>query len=233
MDEDEKDIDKMSNNEIKESTKIKLQESIRAMNSSIEQSKYTLEKIDKIRFKEVHEVFYKELNWFFAISVGTLLWILSNFDKFTIADGSIPYKSLYFASILLVGASSVLLAKLQAEFFRYQHQNTKNYNFLINTAENTIEHAEEMKQYCENKIESQLFNSQSSNDVLNDLNKRLKYFEDRQIRLVESLDSLLESNIKCANVAFPENKMNTPLFLYIVGVLCFSVYIIIFMAKYV
>lgn len=231
----DEDPDKRSEEE-KEESKIKWQKSIHEVKNANAGLKSILEKIDRIRFKEVHDVYNKELNWFFAISVGTLLWILGNFDKFTIADGSMPYKIIYALSIGFVGFSSVWLTKLQAEFLRYQHKNTKNYNLLVNNTENIIKYVENTNQYIDNiieKIDSQLFDPKSSNDVLNDLDKRQKHYEDIQTRLEKSLDSFIESNKKSVNVAFSENNIIPPLILYMVGVFCFSLYIMIFMRNYV
>lgn len=236
MDENKNDIGKMSDDEIKELLKIKWQESILEMQNAIVEFKSTLEKINRIRFKEVHEVYNKELNWFFAISVGTLLWILGNFDKFTIADGSMPYKIIYAASILFVGSSSAWLAKIQAEFFIYQHKQSKDSNLLIYNTEDIIKEAKSLKQYAENimeNFESRLFNSQSASDVSNELNTWNKSYRDKESRIKKSLDSFKESNIKSVKVAFSENKIIRPLILYIVGVFCFSAYIIIFIAYYV
>lgn len=96
MDEDKNDIDKM--------------------NAIIEGCKL-IQKMELSKLIEIYEIYNKQLTWFFAISAGTLLWLLGNFDKFTISDGSMPYKIIYMYSIVSVGTSTLMLAGYQGLFF--------------------------------------------------------------------------------------------------------------------
>ena len=68
--------------------------------------------------KEAIDIFNTGINWIFAISVGTLVFILSNFDKFEVGSPLImPYKNLYVSSIICVGLSSILLAYILGRLY--------------------------------------------------------------------------------------------------------------------
>lgn len=197
MDEDKKGIDKM--NEILEDCKL-------------------IQKMEPSKFIEIYDMYNKQLTWFFAISAGTLLWLLGNFDKFTISDGSMPYKIIYMISITSVATSTFMLAGFQGLFFWNQKDIIRS-SFKLN---NLIEHIQ--------KILPKLGHIQSSNSTLsNELSDIYNTLE----KVEKEPGLLYELNFRLIEITFSKKNMIAPLFFYMIGVLLFSAYIIIFMSYYI
>jgi hypothetical protein len=150
------------------------------------------ERIDSLKNKEIWDLFNKGLTWFFAINVGTLLWVLSNFEKFIISDGSMPNKNLYMLSIILLGFSSLLLAGLQGISFWYQHKNIRYYTIIITNLNSYMRGLNNLKtnlynalnQLDSNSLQESLQSLDKSDDsIINleirnkDLNKLFDKFE--------------------------------------------------------
>lgn len=80
--------------------------------------------------------FERIITWFLAIAIGTLLWMLSNFDKFNLPNTSpplMPHKDMYMLSIFFIALSSILLIIIQSILYINHHRNEKNFtNYEIN-----------------------------------------------------------------------------------------------------
>ncbi len=76
-----------------------------------------LERYD--RFQRSRHSLENATNWILAISVGTLLWLLGNFDKFT-AQYITTNKSLFLLSALLLGASTIIFALARGALYLRQ-----------------------------------------------------------------------------------------------------------------
>ena len=88
------------------------------------------EQMNELNTIRTLDSFNKITTWFLAISMGTLLWALSNFDKFRIPNTSppiMPYKEIYTMSIILIGLSSIFLIIIQGILYLAQHRNIKIY----------------------------------------------------------------------------------------------------------
>jgi len=79
-------------------------------------------------FSQSRDSFLKILQWFLAISTGTLLWFLGNFDKFKITlDNTkthvefMPIKELYFFSLFLLILSVIISAYIIVRLYYAQY----------------------------------------------------------------------------------------------------------------
>lgn len=197
MDEDKNDIDKM--NEIMKGCE-------------------SIQKLDPSKFIEIYEIYNKELIWFIAISAGTLLFILSNFDKFILEDGSMPNKLLYMESIVSVGFSTIFLVILKGKFFWHQ-------NKIIRTMFGINNSIEDMQGISRDIAHSQSLDSIQP-DILPRLFNVLKGTKRQQ-------NSLYNLNFELADVNFSKGNVNFVVMSYLIGTASFSIYIIIFMLYYV
>lgn len=77
-------------------------------------------------FKRSRVVYHKISNWCVAISAGTLLWSIGNFDKFIIkgADGVteyVPYRSIYILFLGFFFASTAIFAFLRGYVYVHDY----------------------------------------------------------------------------------------------------------------
>jgi hypothetical protein len=77
-------------------------------------------------FKRSRRVYHKISNWCIAISAGTLLWSIGNFDKFIIkaADGVteyMPYRSVYILFLGFFFASTAIFAFLRGYVYVHDY----------------------------------------------------------------------------------------------------------------
>jgi len=106
----------------------------------------SLADVVQLNTKETLDIFGRGINWFFAISVGTLLWILSNFDKFKVAGVSpMPYKNLYMLSIIFVGLSSIILANVLGRLYWSNFMTTIGFETYSRDLKNTLNNFKEYK----------------------------------------------------------------------------------------
>jgi hypothetical protein len=76
-----------------------------------------LERYD--RFQRSRHSLENATNWILAISAGTLLWLLGNFDKFT-APHITTNKSLFLLPALFLGASTIIFALVRGTLYLRQ-----------------------------------------------------------------------------------------------------------------
>lgn len=59
-------------------------------------------------------------NWTLTISIGSFIWILTNFNQFLV-EGRLPIKTLFISSLLFLGLSAFIFAFGRALLFFRQH----------------------------------------------------------------------------------------------------------------
>jgi hypothetical protein len=187
------------------------------MNAIIEGCKL-IKKMEPSKFIEIYEMYNKELTWFIAIGAGTLLLILSNFDKFILADGSMPNKLLYMDSIFSVGISTLDLVILKALFFW-------NENTILRSAVKLNNVMEDMQENLRD-----LGNVQSLKSIPP---SKLSSLFDTLEKIKKEPNSLYEKSFKLADIYFSKGNIILVVIFYLLGIACFSAYIIIFMRDYV
>lgn len=77
-------------------------------------------------FKRSRRVYYKISNWCIAISAGTLLWSIGNFDKFIITASDdvteyLPYRSIYILSLGFFFVSTAIFAFLRGYVYVHDY----------------------------------------------------------------------------------------------------------------
>ena len=82
-----------------------------------------LERYD--RFRRSHHSLESATNWMLAISVGTLLWLLGCFDKFTVSNvmlnkSFMPNKSLFLLAVFFLGISTLFFALVRVILYLRQ-----------------------------------------------------------------------------------------------------------------
>jgi hypothetical protein len=226
MDEDKVDTDDMVDNNTDELIKTKIQNLIRTLDNYITRSQSGPETIKCVEYKEIYETINKGLNWFFAISVGTLLWILGNFDKFIIADGSIPYKTLYIGSISFVGLSSVILTWLEAKLILNQVRNIINYNLY------KLNHTNFLRDILLLRKKIDLL-EKGDFKAFNALSVDMGKIDDERNKLDKSIEKFNIINRNIINNGLPVGKLMLSVISYIFGIIFISAYILIFVVFYV
>ncbi len=71
------------------------------------------------RFPRSYHSLESAINWLLAISVGTLLWLLGSFYKFTVSN-IMPNKSLFLLAVLCLGISTIFFAFVRAMLYLRQ-----------------------------------------------------------------------------------------------------------------
>jgi hypothetical protein len=184
--------------------------------------------------KEAIDIFHTGINWIFAISVGTLVFILSNFDKFEVGSPLfMPYKNLYVSSIICVGLSSILLAYILGRLYWSKYmvaQAMGLYFFNLKTNERYFERFKEKMDMIKEQIE--LAKLPELARSLNDFNADMPEF----VKKMERLDTLFDIYAKKFLILYRTlNGMRIllgPLVAYILGIVLISIYIIFFMYNY-
>jgi len=229
MAEGENDIDKRSD---QEAIKAKLQKLICEYDKFTEGFIFIQKQFNALKSNEIHDAFKKEITWFSAISVGTLLWILGNFDKFRLTDGSMPYKIIYIVSIAFVGFSSLYLAAIQAMFFWYLYEIAKAYSSVNDNIEKILLQTGNAKRNWEHILKKldQPLDSKSTNELLNNPSMEIiPEFLDIGKKAQESFGSVLKAIKVISEFITSQKGIIVPIFSYIVGVILISIYIILFM----
>lgn len=204
MDEDKKDPDRISE-DTKKIIKTKEQDFFHGIN----EIKSNLERAEILKYKDIFDIHNKKIDWLFAIFVGTLLFILSNFDKFTISDDSMPHKYLYIISIILVGISSVLLGSHQMGSLWNQCNHYIIHNTVIMGNIDILQNLE--------KVDFQ------PNDGLSN------EFKDKIKNLNNMVDELKKSNTKTISIICSTRIFIISMGFYLLGFAIFALYIIAFM----
>lgn len=202
------------------------------------------DKLNTIMATGVLESFNKITTWFFAINVGTLLWLISNFDKFrpiNVSPTFMPYKYIYILSIIFLGLSSILLAIIQCISYWTQHKFTKRYDIhrlqYDTFLEKFGEYAEDWNKMVKgiessSKSENMLDILMKSKNDLTDLGNQRHPLIGGLKKCDESLEYLMDSYYKITKLSFSEYILIFPVILYILGIVSVSAYIILFIYKY-
>ena len=75
-------------------------------------------------FKRARRVYNRISNWCVAISAGTLLWSIGNFDKFIVKAGVteyIPHREIYILFLCLFFASTVIFTILRGYVYVHDY----------------------------------------------------------------------------------------------------------------
>ena len=90
---------------------------LRLAQKKVDEFVQRLERYD--RFLRSHRSLESATNWTLAISMGTLLWLLSSFDKFAVSN-IIPNKSLFLLAVFFLGLSAIFFALVRAIMYLRQ-----------------------------------------------------------------------------------------------------------------
>lgn len=195
------------------------------------------ESVEVLEEAKTLESFNRIITWFLAITIGTLLWVLSNFDKFNISDTSpplMPNKEIYMLSIFLIALSSIFLIIIQCIFYLYQYEYAKAFasyqmSYLLFKTEfedyksNWSEIAKEL---------NGIPNSETVKKMLL-LQGQRKTLVDKTSELTDSVLSLKQSSDKVVTICRSKYVIFLPVIFYISGFISISGYILIFMYKYI
>jgi hypothetical protein len=236
MNEDKKDVTIINKEELRENLKVKFDEFILVFNDieSMIRSSCIPERMDVLKDKEVWDLFNKVFAWFFAISVGTLLWVLSNFDKFIISDKSMPNKNLYISAIILLGFSSLILAGIQGISYWYQHKNTKYaHKYIMNFSSL-------LRDLCNHRNELNNALEELDSRSIEELQRILSESRDYSKSLILAIDNLNKlfdpfekSYSESSQIGYSEHIIILPVIIYIFGIIAFSIYIILYLINYI
>lgn len=186
---------------------------------------------------EIWESVNRGVTWFLAINIGTLLWILSNFDKFKLPDVqpiSMPNKEIYFLSILFVGSSSLLMSIIQGMLYWSQYNVNRKYNKYINYMNLCRKNFAVIKDDINEMIEKS--DSIPTRDLCYKFKKLGKNIKELKQDLINS-DTLHSQFLESLNImsvfSYCEFWMVPPIAFYILGISLISIYIYLFMHTYI
>jgi hypothetical protein len=199
--------------------------------------------------------FERIITWFLAITIGTLLWMLSNFDKFNLPDTSpplMPHKDMYMLSIFLIALSSILLIIIQSILYINHHRNEKNFtNYEINYRLSAIkferykrnwnkmveEYAvpcKEISKSMEDLMKERLQLLEKNLKIIGDLENERKLIMEKYLNdLDQSADMFVRSAGKVKSICESEYVLLIPAISYVLGFALIAAYILIFMNFYI
>jgi len=199
--------------------------------------------------------FERIVTWFLAITIGTLLWMLSNFDKFNLPNTSpplMPHKDMYMLSIFFIALSSILLIIIQSILYINHHRNEKNFtNYEINYRLSTIKF-ERYKRNWNRMLEEYVVPNKEISKSMEDLTKDRLQLIEKSLKMQEDLENerklMMEKYLKDLDqseemfvrsagkvklICESEYVLLIPAVSYVLGFALIAAYILIFMISYI
>ena len=184
--------------------------------------------------KELINFSSEGLNWLFAVIVGTLLWILSNFDKFKVGSPIfMPYKNLYVLSIFCVTSSSILLAIVLGRLYWSNYKVIKafgNYSIYLKKFNRHFIELKIKKDMIDESVE--LAPLPELNDDMTDFVANFKSFSKILDQLTNYLDTYLNQFSSMYQILGKVPFLLSSLVAYFLGLILIAIYIILFMYNY-
>lgn len=204
----------------------KISDSIGRMSRSIIEIDSIIKRIYDTNPKNTQEVLVKEINWFLAINIGTLLWILGNFNKFMelssdISVGSwiITNKAIFLFIVIILGTSAFIFSIIQAKLYSNQYFFSRKYFILILNANKLKKDWKVFNEYWNRYIID-------GERILPELIKKVNELNEMQSTFFDSSEntiSTLEGNI---NTIYARSLVYIALGLYLIGLFGASIYMI-------